>query len=62
MTALQLYKHLETMISIGCSDYQIIYMQAEKYPYDVGSVSPDHAEKTIDLYPYGEEDDAEVDD
>ncbi len=56
MTALQLYKHLGTMISLGCSDYQIIFMRDEKYPHSVGSVSPDHAGKTIDLYPYGEED------
>lgn len=59
MTALQLYKHLGTMISLGCSDYEIIFMRDEKYPHSVGSVSPDHAGKTIDLCPYGEEDDGE---
>ena len=58
MTTLQLYKHLETMISLGCSDSQILFMREEKYPHTVGSVSADHAGKTIDLYPYGEEDDA----
>ena len=61
MTALQLYKHLERMISLGCSDYQIIFMRDEKYPHSVGSVSPDHAGKTIDLYPYGEEDEVNDD-
>lgn len=55
MNARQLYKHLGTLISCGCADYQIVFMQAEKYPHAVGSVLPDHAGKTIDLWPYGDE-------
>ena len=62
MTARQLYKHLVTLIACGCADYQIIFMQAEKYPHSVGSVSPDHAGKTIDLCPYGEDGDVGEDD
>lgn len=55
MNARQLYKHLGTLISLGCADYKVVFMQAEKYPHAVGSVSPDHAGKTIDLCPYGDE-------
>jgi len=62
MTAQQLYKHLETLIACGCADYEIIFMRAEKYPHSVESVSPDHAGRTIDLYPYGEEGDVGEDD
>lgn len=62
MNARQLYKHLGSLIACGCDDYQIVFMQAEKYPHSVGSVSPDHASKTIDLCPYGEEDDVGEDD
>lgn len=62
MNARQLYKHLGTLISLGCADYKVVFMQEEKYPRFVGYVSPDHAGKTINLCSYGEEEDVGEDD
>lgn len=55
MTARQLYNFLGQFIEAGCADYEMNFMEAEKYPHSIGSVSPDHAGRTVDLWPYGEE-------
>lgn len=55
MTARQLYNFLGQFIEAGCADYEMIFMRAEKYPHTIGSVSPDHAGRTVDMCPYGDD-------
>lgn len=57
MTAQQLFDRLESAIKGGYGDYDIIFMEGEKFPHSVEAVSPDHSCKTLDLLPYsnGEE-------
>ena len=56
MTVRQLYNFLGQFIEAGCADYEMIFMRDEKYPHTIGSVSPDHAGRTIDMCPYGDDD------
>lgn len=52
MTAQQLVNHLESAIAGGYGDYDIIFMDGEKFPHSVEAVSPDHSCMTLDLLPY----------
>lgn len=52
MTAQQLFDRLKSAIAGGYGDYDIIFMDGEKFPHSVEAVSLDHASKTLDLLPY----------
>lgn len=52
MTAQQLFVHLEYAIKSGHGNYNIIFMDGEKFPHSVEAVSFDHSCNTLDLLPY----------